>query len=470
MNTKLESATQGPKPRYRRLWVWFGVILTVLCGVFAVWRGMLAADVSRELDKITVAGLPIGGKQLNAYYPDVPIGSNAALMMDRAFKQLTRPIPRDQALLDHIDLLRNGILTDEDWRAMENWLSLNTNVIATVDEALKIPQCRYFVDYSMGYNSPVPHLRAIKKISMLSQFQARLMIQREQWQDAIVAAARIPRLARTLENEPSISAQDTRIIVMCSGCGELQYYLGTHQPDESALSLFEGAFEYNETNAVLRGVVGDRAMLLPYFRLGLKDYGYLGMILNTQSSPSPQVAQMGPPTSFLSATGLLERDLLSYLKTLDSVLQICQLPPPQWCEAGKLLRKYRDTVGGRLVIPRVVLLSTDFAYIDKVVDCIAQVRMARAAIAVERYRLSSGKLPDSLAILVPQFLSSLPVDPFDGQPLRFKRMVKGYVIYSVGPDGVDNGGKEQIKNSKDGIPGEPNAASEPWDISFIVER
>jgi hypothetical protein len=34
----------------------------------------------------------------------------------------------------------------------------------------------------------------------------------------------------------------------------------------------------------------------------------------------------------------------------------------------------------------------------------------------------------------------VPVDPYDGQPLRYKLKQDGVVIYSVGHDGVDNGG------------------------------
>jgi hypothetical protein len=42
--------------------------------------------------------------------------------------------------------------------------------------------------------------------------------------------------------------------------------------------------------------------------------------------------------------------------------------------------------------------------------------------------------------LVPDFIAWLPVDPFDGKPMRMKRTDHGLVIYSVGHDRVDNGG------------------------------
>jgi hypothetical protein len=37
-------------------------------------------------------------------------------------------------------------------------------------------------------------------------------------------------------------------------------------------------------------------------------------------------------------------------------------------------------------------------------------------------------------------LRVVPTDPYDGRPLRLKRLPDGLVIYSVGADRTDNGG------------------------------
>ena len=46
-----------------------------------------------------------------------------------------------------------------------------------------------------------------------------------------------------------------------------------------------------------------------------------------------------------------------------------------------------------------------------------------------------------LADLVPDYLSEVPQDPFSGKPLLYRRNAKGYVLYSVGLDGRDDGGQ-----------------------------
>lgn len=70
----------------------------------------------------------------------------------------------------------------------------------------------------------------------------------------------------------------------------------------------------------------------------------------------------------------------------------------------------------------------------------ASLALARTAIACERYRLKDDKLPGSLDDLVPDFLSKPSIDPCDGKPLRYVSDAGGVQLYSVGSDGVDDGG------------------------------
>lgn len=61
-------------------------------------------------------------------------------------------------------------------------------------------------------------------------------------------------------------------------------------------------------------------------------------------------------------------------------------------------------------------------------------------IAVERFKRANGRLPETLAELVPAFLLTLPIDFADGRPLRYKLIGDSYVLYSLGADKKDDGG------------------------------
>jgi hypothetical protein len=60
--------------------------------------------------------------------------------------------------------------------------------------------------------------------------------------------------------------------------------------------------------------------------------------------------------------------------------------------------------------------------------------------AATRYRLDHGNLPTTLVQLVPDYLDEIPIDPFDGKPLRLSQKPDEWTVYSVGPDGKDDSG------------------------------
>src|SRR2546429_2237026 len=67
-----------------------------------------------------------------------------------------------------------------------------------------------------------------------------------------------------------------------------------------------------------------------------------------------------------------------------------------------------------------------------------------AAISLKRYQLRHGKFPPNLDALSPDFFAAVPVDYLDGGPLRYRLESDGLIrLYSVGLDGVDDGGNPQ---------------------------
>jgi hypothetical protein len=64
----------------------------------------------------------------------------------------------------------------------------------------------------------------------------------------------------------------------------------------------------------------------------------------------------------------------------------------------------------------------------------------QADLAIRLFKLEHGHLPANLGELVPLYLPSPPIDP-DGQPLKYRIDDGRYVLYSIGWDGKDDGGK-----------------------------
>lgn len=70
----------------------------------------------------------------------------------------------------------------------------------------------------------------------------------------------------------------------------------------------------------------------------------------------------------------------------------------------------------------------------------AQMRLLEGDLAMRCFQHEHGRLPEELDELVPDFLSAVPIDPFTELPLIYRRTETGFLLYSTGPDQVDNGG------------------------------
>ncbi len=70
---------------------------------------------------------------------------------------------------------------------------------------------------------------------------------------------------------------------------------------------------------------------------------------------------------------------------------------------------------------------------------------AIATIALARYRADHHRYPNTLAELLPDYLPALPLDPVDGQPLRYLLTPTGPVLYSLGFDEDDDQGRATEK-------------------------
>jgi hypothetical protein len=86
------------------------------------------------------------------------------------------------------------------------------------------------------------------------------------------------------------------------------------------------------------------------------------------------------------------------------------------------------------------------AVIKKVMRAEGAKQMTITAIALKRYQLKHGYYPADLNSLVPEFVPAVPLDPVDGQPLRYRPNAdETFLLYSVGENGVDDGGDPSLE-------------------------
>lgn len=84
---------------------------------------------------------------------------------------------------------------------------------------------------------------------------------------------------------------------------------------------------------------------------------------------------------------------------------------------------------------------------------LANDRLLSTALALRAYSLDhGGAYPATLGDLTPHYLRHVAIDPLGNgvSPLIYRRTQKTYLLYSIGPDGKDDGGRPFVHRLSDG--------------------
>lgn len=157
----------------------------------------------------------------------------------------------------------------------------------------------------------------------------------------------------------------------------------------------------------------------------------------------------------------LDQDELHYLQCLQGMVELSReasrekslqkLEP----KVNDLLLKFQNQgLYNRLRYRSEMFVSSLSRILTRAMRAETERSLVISAIAIKRYALRHGACPPSLRALVPEFLASVPADYMDGQPLRFRLQPDGgFLLYSVGEDGKDDGGDASLRPGKTNLRG-----------------
>lgn len=413
------------------------VVLAALIGLYLVVH---QNRVEERIEALRAAGYPTTFAEL-AEYTKLPEGvENAAQVYLYAFAAYVRPVDEvNTPLLGKALWPDRGVAFSPALvKAASACLTANQECLALLHEAAGIEHCRYEGDYTQ---MTVP-LAEYRYCGQLLNIAAIYHAHQGEAPAVVTCLKDGLRLSASLRKQPALVDYLVRIALVGVSIGGLERSLSlTAFTDAQLQELRDALAQTGGTLDLTEALVTERCSMIEMCRNP------------AQSGPSVQV----PPIRLfpgLRTTWL--NDTLDFMADyIEASRQPPQLRVARFQEIESRIRQLSFVHAmTKIVTPALARV----AELD--LRAHAHLDLAQTALALERYRLATGKLPPQLQDLVPLYLARVPIDPFDGNPIRYRPGAPGYILYSVGEDARDNGGRE--RNDKD--------RTAPHDLCFIVAR
>jgi hypothetical protein len=269
----------------------------------------------------------------------------------------------------------------------------------------------------------------------LLRYEATLASQDGDADGAVALVRGLVGAARSVGDEPFLISFLIRFAADAQAVDALERALAQGEPSARELEAVQALVEREAAEPLLvQATRGERAGLHHMVLALRRGTVSLSQLAGGTPGTVDTVADLAGPT-------LARQSHAHMLRLLNEFVEASQLPLEEQETAIKALNdkiikaKLQYEVVTALVMPATI----------KVVQAnqrgMGNLRCAFVAVALERYRRDHGQWPETLDALVPQYLAAVPKDPQDGKPLRYKRRPDGVVVYWLGQDGTDDGGK-----------------------------
>lgn len=440
---KMSPATQvgnsrGAQPRKEWLVPLIGgIVVLVLVASIGRNNGGPAA--------VTKDDFPRTLKELNAWYAEPPVGQNAATFYLQGFNALQIA----HASSSNVPLLGNGKLPPLGGPMPTPVKSALVALVDSNRDALQFfalgenyEQSRYPVNLALGFETVLPHLPRVKSASLLVELSAILHAEANDGKQAANHVLMALALARSLEAEPALLSQSVRAANVTTAVAALEQTANRAALPRESLNELAKAFQKMEAydargEGFNRAMAAERATWLAM--LGTPQKLLEALTLPGADIPAEQRNQIA---ARLQKADNLKDEQQYFEKSFQQLMAIRKKAFPDRLKADNLIRQRVTEAAHKPLVVMGLLLPGLAGPTAKEAECLAHLRLGLTAVALEQFRAVHGnRYPAALSELTPDYVTATPVDPFNGQPLRYRMNGGGYVLYSIGCNLKDDSGE-----------------------------
>jgi RNA polymerase sigma factor (sigma-70 family) len=440
-----------------KIMAWTKAKTAVIAGAAAILTTGTSIVVVKDVHSASAAhlalrGLPQTLAELDAWYAEPPPGQNAATFNLRGIQaRQVNGVAQNPNLpiLGKLPPPPLGTPLPPPVKSdLADFLQRNQQAMQFFAQGAQYEQSRYPLDLTQGSETLLPHLQGIKSGMQMSELAAISDAENNDPKQAADDIVQILALARSLDAEPLTISQLVRAAGVALAEAGLQQVVNRTTLAPDSLTALSKAFQAMEVYEA-RGEGFNRAMTgekVCHMAL-LKDRDKLIHDLNLPGFFNLPDDERNRMLQYVAKSDSLKAEQ-DYLETSFRQIMSARLAAfPDRLNTANLTRKRAANAAGRGLLFNALEWDSMDGMVNREASSLANLRMALTAVAFEQFRAAhAGQYPAKLADLTPNLLHAPLQDPFDGRPLRYQKQGAGYVLYSIGPNLKDHGGRQNGRN------------------------
>jgi len=323
-------------------------------------------------------------------------------------------------------------------------LSQFNPVLEELRQASQRPEARLPLQYENGFEAVevlLPYLARLKGCGRWLELRSLAELDAGQSDQALADVKLQLRMTDSIRNQPFLISHLVRLATMAVTLQPIYEGLAQHRWSEPQLAELERELAKLDFLADYQSAMrGERACAIAAFEAQRITREYRTVEESYGTNKVVTVSFRFMPSAFfyqneLAFARLHEQFVLPLVDLTNRVASpaLAQAAAAAVKAQGQTYSPYK--VQALMVFPAISKAVEKFAFAQSSID------LARVACALERCRLAQGRYPETLDVLVPQFIARIPHDIIIGQPLKYRRTENGsFVLYSVGWNETDDGG------------------------------
>jgi hypothetical protein len=439
VNEQLASPVEKPPPSvWKRLFVGSGIFVLVVVVLAAVQHAIQRSRDNNAIEKIvaeldeTEPGWRL--EEIDKARPEIPDAQNSALVVLAAGRLLPAKILQSKAASLLSKATTPELFDTRELSLLERELTAARAGLIEARKLADMPSGQFPLEYYYDSSARERRVVAAVQVRTALQLDALYLAQVGKNREALRTCCAIFNVARSFDDEPLPRVD--RCYHVRSAAVAVERTLALSVPALHDLASLQAIAEDEETHPGLllsqrrnRAVAHSRLLAMISGKIHVED---------VYSDKDPDVGWRVKYAKWTIRDGI-RRGSPQLLELHNRAVEVARLPLYEQAAAekaleGEIVSLARSSPYFKSSCPDAWFVGQEFRGKVALLRCLA------VLLALERYRQERGTWPANLEELTPKLLKAVPLDPYDGKPLRFKKLADGAVVYSVGPDCIDNGG------------------------------